>query len=76
MILIQFKCTCMANEAAVHIKPRLLGEGTEQFIERVREAVGDSHHQLSPFCENVSAEYVKIPIGQDSHRLGGDLPGQ
>ncbi len=70
---IPYKCQCMKTEGILRITERDKNEDILEFMERVKEALGEEHHRLSPFCRISKAEYVKIPMGGDV--VGGATGG-
>ena len=74
MIEIKFKCSCMIEEKAVHVRYRKFNEDIAHWVEEMQRAIDFAHSQISPKCLLRTMEYAKIPVAGDREQPLGAKP--
>jgi hypothetical protein len=70
MVAIQYKCSCMKEEATFEMPARRFNEDISDFMERMQKWLGQDHSERSPFCRATKTEYVKIAVPESGAPIG------
>ena len=66
MISIHWKCRCLPAERTFEMRERDADEDVREWIDSMRRCLTAEHRQVSPLCQSVMMEYVKIPFHEGS----------
>ena len=70
IITVPYKCVCMKDEGSFQMQQRDESEDIFAFMERATKALTFAHRKLSPMCNALSVEYIKMPMDDDNGMVG------
>lgn len=74
MLIVHYKCHCMAAEANLEVPERPAGADLIAWMEIVRACLGLDHAARSPSCPAAAVEYLKIPTDEHAPGIGMKPP--